>query len=531
MGSGPLAGNLPEDNQPSPLGDPEFARAALPSEWYRIVTVGEMDRFMPGFSSLTDSERWDIVVYTLSLNFPEDAFPEVEVVYLASCAECHGEQGEGTEFAAAITDVSAIASMSANELYQVISDGSTPGMPGFEDDLTDTQRRSMAAYLQYLAFTRGIAANTDEEIPLAIAEFTSIRGKVANLTNDDQIPSGMEVTLHGFDDQAEVVTEQRSIDQSGEFEFLDIELVGERIFVVTAEYGGVLYGTDVAHLVEGEDLFLPLDIFETTMESESIQVDRLHVIFNIPFEGTLEVTELLSVSNVGNRTLANADGEGVFRIHLPDEARNLKFESGALGDRFLRNEFGIVDRFAVRPGVGSHEIVFSFELPYDGRLNFEQEMEYQVEAVVLLLPESGPDLNGNNLQDLGVQALGGNNYQNYIVEDLFPGDVLDVTLRRGQNDVVGGSSGSRNLLIGLGILGAALLLVGYWWYRTRTEGSTRSYFDTPRDFEEEKDALLQELAELDDEFEDGSIDEKEYQRERRQLMSELRQLMQSDGYD
>jgi mono/diheme cytochrome c family protein len=66
LGDGELANEL--SFAPAPLGDPEFASAADPLEWYRTVTVGNLDRLMPGFVSLTDQQRWDVVGYALSLS-------------------------------------------------------------------------------------------------------------------------------------------------------------------------------------------------------------------------------------------------------------------------------------------------------------------------------------------------------------------------------------------------------------------------------------------------------------------------------
>lgn len=66
MGDGELAASL--QFPPAALGDPEVARAARPEEWYSVVTQGRIDRLMPGFVSLTDQERWDVVGYALSLS-------------------------------------------------------------------------------------------------------------------------------------------------------------------------------------------------------------------------------------------------------------------------------------------------------------------------------------------------------------------------------------------------------------------------------------------------------------------------------
>lgn len=66
LGDGELANGLAF--APAPLGDPEFARKSDPLDWYRAVTIGNLDRLMPGFKSLSDQQRWDVVGYALSLS-------------------------------------------------------------------------------------------------------------------------------------------------------------------------------------------------------------------------------------------------------------------------------------------------------------------------------------------------------------------------------------------------------------------------------------------------------------------------------
>ena len=77
LGNGELADGLAF--APAPLGDPEFAREADPLEWYRAVTIGNLDRLMPGFVSLSDQQRWDVVGYALSLSATSARADEPEV--------------------------------------------------------------------------------------------------------------------------------------------------------------------------------------------------------------------------------------------------------------------------------------------------------------------------------------------------------------------------------------------------------------------------------------------------------------------
>jgi mono/diheme cytochrome c family protein len=93
MGDGPNAATLP--NPVAALGDPELAQNSTPSEWFSIVSNGNLDRFMPPFHSLSDRQRWDVVAYSFMLSNPPDELRHGAEVYDAECAVCHGPGGAG----------------------------------------------------------------------------------------------------------------------------------------------------------------------------------------------------------------------------------------------------------------------------------------------------------------------------------------------------------------------------------------------------------------------------------------------------
>jgi len=71
LGDGVQAAQLPFF--PSAIGDPELARAASPEDWFRIISFGRLQRFMPPFeSALTEQERWDVLAYVYGLGWDEE---------------------------------------------------------------------------------------------------------------------------------------------------------------------------------------------------------------------------------------------------------------------------------------------------------------------------------------------------------------------------------------------------------------------------------------------------------------------------
>src|SRR5512143_4331115 len=71
LGDGPQSMQLPV-TVPG-IGLPEVARSAKPADWFKIVSQGNLDRFMPPFGgSLSDQQRWDVVAYALSLHTTQE---------------------------------------------------------------------------------------------------------------------------------------------------------------------------------------------------------------------------------------------------------------------------------------------------------------------------------------------------------------------------------------------------------------------------------------------------------------------------
>ena len=71
LGDGPQSMQLPV-TVPG-IGLSEIARSASPAEWFKIVTQGNLERFMPPFvGALSDQERWDVISYVFTLHTTAD---------------------------------------------------------------------------------------------------------------------------------------------------------------------------------------------------------------------------------------------------------------------------------------------------------------------------------------------------------------------------------------------------------------------------------------------------------------------------
>ena len=498
LGDGELAANL--QFPPAPLGQADFARRAAPSQWYTAVTAGNLERFMPPFASLSDGERWAVAGYALSLHVTADQLEQGEALYEAECAACHGPDGPGANLSVGRL----LVDRSAEELYHTITEGAGEGMPGYAESLSEDQRWALAAFLQ----RRDLTAGTSQPEPLLVdaadqPEVGAIRGAIRNGTFGAVVPAGLEVELHGIDGEQEVLTQTTLADGDGQFAFEGLEAVPGRLYYTSLVYQGIPFESELAHMrADQEWLELPLTIYEPSAETEALRIARLHLLIDFPAEGTARVLELWALTNPTDRVID--DPQGVLHISLPAGATNVQFDELAPGGRFRETPTGYLDTAPVPPGTGAGDLAFGFDLLFENRLEFRQLIDHPVEAVVILVVPGGPSLSGAGMQDMGLLDMGGVAMQAYSLEALAPGETLTFRISGGA-----GGGGGLGLLIGGGTLGAALVLAGLWWYRGSRppqEPAQRPAIQEPAD----RAGLLQAIAQLDDEYEGGQLDEAEY---------------------
>ncbi len=457
LGDGVMSANL--DVQPSLLGDPAFASGVLPADWYITVTQGRMERFMPPFVNLSDTQRWDVVSYALSLSVPADQLEQGDVVYQEVCADCHGERGDALAPGVNLRDLALLTNTSLDDFYTLITQGKN-SMPALEGALSESDRLAAAVYVRTLAFSD----ETTDQVPASDMSIGSIHGSIENGTEGADLPHGLEVTFIAFEGNQLVFEKEIPVDAGGKFEVHDLEIVPGRIFGALTEYQGVRYFNTAGHMLEDNlSLELPLTVFETTTDDSLIVVDRLHLIFDYSIEGVVEVSELLLMTNTGDRTIAGQDGLNEIRITLPKGFSNLRFADSPELLGFTEDADGFVIHEAFIPGEAV-ETYFSFTLTYERSLDYQQPVDYPVEAIVILKTQGPPSISGEGLSDMGARDMGGIFMESYRMDPLERGEILELRLS-GRHPARVDSSSTTNLIIGAAALGLTLIVLFFVWWK------------------------------------------------------------------
>lgn len=604
MGDGPQAANLA--NPVAAIGSPDLARQAKPVAWYNIVTNGEMNLFMPPFSgSLTDRQRWDVVAYVFTLSAPSQAVQEGQGIYTGQCASCHGASGRGDGPQAASpaakvpdwSDSSRLAQFSAQDLYDATSKGIAPGMPAFSGQLSAEQTWAVASYVRSLSFVSGSSgaiasaatqsatdttpvqavtaqttpaapAATDQSSTTAPAAITTavtpapttaasnatptpvgtvvtgkvnINGKVT-FNAGGSLPSGLSVSLLGYDNMTQVSTATAPINADGTFAFTGVDIVAGRVWLAQVEYNKVAFTSQPLHdtdIKAGQDATMNVTITASSTDASVLKAQRLHVFFDFSTAGSLQVAELFIVQNPTDKAVVPVSATNPsLTFELPKDATNLQFQDGTLGDgRYVQtaNGFGVTDSITPQ---GTAQVLFAYEVPYtNNKASLSVPITMPVDSAVVLAPASGVNIGGSQVVAAGTQNVqGSGTFALYTADNLAKGSTLDLTVSGMPSTQTGAAAGTTSsnggngllfLVIGLAVFGVVLIGGGFWLVRQRRaaavadEGEVETLAPA---IGETPESILDAIVALDDLYQAGELPEEAYKERRAELKDRLKHL-------
>lgn len=536
MGDGPQSMQLPV-TVPG-IGLPEVARSASPAEWFKIVTQGNLDRFMPPFvGALNDQQRWNVVSYVLTLHTTPEQIALGKSLFESQCADCAGK----------FTDQTKMAALSEDDLIQIIRNGQGD-TPAFGKDFSVDEAYAVAAYLRRLTFAAPPLASTPEAAATLTETASAVNGTSEAVTSSSStpeampapgvvsgsvemtsgsLPANLDVTLHGFDhaqDQTsgpqEVLTLNATTAPDGTFKFENVEMPENRIFLAEVSYAGIKYqsGFSAAKANSTAISLSPVKLYEPSEDLSLLTLDQVHIYTDFATSGTAQFLEIYAFSNQSDKSVViSTDGTSIPFIKLPDNAQSAGYEVGQNSAPFVSADKGI----AVVPSDTPYSIIAFFSLPYDKKLEINQPFAIEASSVILLIPE-GMKVDGQRLTNKGIQAIQNNNYQEFSASDLKAGDTLNFTISgRPKTSSATGIDTRQGLLIGAGVLGILLILAGAFLYirdRRRDEE-----YNNEAEFES-TDEVMDAILALDDLHRAGKISDEAYQTRREELKEILKDM-------
>lgn len=374
--------------------------------------------------------------------------------------------------------------------------------------------------------------------PVAAANEGRLEIKVLNGSADNKPVANQAVKLlTGTENQQGPPADlgQKTTDENGVAVWENLKSDAGQLYQARTTFRDAEYPTETLEFTPDKPIQRStLMVYDATAEDPGLTFDtvRLIVVGVDPNAKTVGIVENVNVNNPSKKAYIGTSDAGngpraTVRYPLPGNVLDVNLR----GDLATSQVIGTMDGFTatapVRPGVST--LIMTYTVPYQtDSIDMVRQFTYPVKEIRLALPADSPVLvRSDTVNTAGTTDLNGRQYRLYTSGALAKGTPVTIRL---QNLPAGTSSDSggfnltdRNaLIIAAGAL-LALLLLGlgiYLWRRRRTLGGGPGKPATEE--EELPERLLKTIAELDAAYEEGAIDEADYQRDRQAAKDRLR---------
>ena len=458
----------------------------------------------------------------------------------ASCVNCHGVDGVGAGQEPAIPSLvdAKWLRQDENALRAAIAD---PAHPQTADlDAAEVALASLASRRFTLGFDQQtVRAEGDGVITVRLRNGTT-----------GQALGPLAISLLLFDGENLVAEHQATADADGVAAFDGLPTDPSWAFVAEAKYQGIPFNSEMQQFEPtAAALEFPLEVYDPGGNKEDVSITRAHWVVNLETPDRLDVAELYVFDNTSKRVYEGehkgpGDKPLVLALFMPPEATDVSFEGGELGDRFLEVNGATYDTLPLAPG--QRQVLLRYSLPVsDGRAALSHPVAYPIAALNLLAPDLGMDIEAADWQVGDKLQTPSGDYLNYsltnIAADASPNVIFDgisadrltriAPVDEAHRQIVDpsatpGISGQPYLpfvVVGLGI---AILGLGILWVSRRQRALQ---VQQPALRQAQHQALIQQIADLDDAYEAGEMSEAEYRAQRQMLKSRLVILMREDG--
>ncbi|GAC1465941.1 MAG: hypothetical protein PVSMB5_08240 [Ktedonobacteraceae bacterium] len=382
----------------------------------------------------------------------------------------------------------------------------------------------------------------------AAASDGHIYGQLLDGSNKNAPLANQTVTLQVAQGSGGKDASSAKTDAQGNFSFVNLATDKTLSYAVYIRYQGAQYVSPVVTLDSKPEQKLDLTVYEATRDAQNIAIVQASVLVREPDvrRGVLSVSEVFALQNLNNHAYvgsfdASQGKPNALRFTLPQGAKNVALGKGFEGYHVIQVDRGFASDAALLPG--SNEFSFSFELPYTtSTYDFQYETIYPTVQLSFLVD---PNLHAsvNTLKAAGVVEASNHSYL------VFKGTVLparqQITMHlEGLPLTASASSPSFNAttiwLIVAVVLMCALAALTWFLYRSRRNAALavagqpksaqrpagKNVVPQPAHAREERQQkLLQELLQLDKDYEAGKLAKAAYEERRGKAKARLRTLM------
>jgi len=364
-------------------------------------------------------------------------------------------------------------------------------------------------------------------------------------------PADIQVLLliTGADSQL-IATGQTVTTEEGRFQFDQVPRTDTGSYAFSVDYAGVFYGASLTGQAFSGQAFsgqalsgeVRLTVYEPTQDVSVIRVtNQVMVLARIDGKNRqVSAVEFVRLSNTSDRTLVpnlgSAEQPSFLRFSLPPLAEDLDVGSDLPGGDIVSIGTGFALTSPVVPG--EHFVEFSFRFPYQGdSVSYRQSLPQGADVYQVMLPEKFAGVGVVPLQAIPDVEVEDVTYRVWEQRGIEPGQGVALKLTglpepglgaRLGKAVTDGTFWQVAIPIALGAVFAALLLLGVLRPgRFAVEPGAATVDGRSRD-PAGREAIVREIASLDERFQSGDVAENHYRQRRESLVS---QILEDSGPD
>ena len=350
-----------------------------------------------------------------------------------------------------------------------------------------------------------------------------IDGQLINGTRGAGPPSGVTVTVHVLRDRAKIGEQLVQTDDGGGFHLEGLSTGPGAVYFPIVEYGGAAYFPERPIVLDqAPEQRVEIRVFEPTNLDDAIAFDRANMLITAVNPGALTVLEMGAVVNGADRTyVGTAAGDGppaTLRFALPRGASEVTPQAGLPPAALVGTADGFFSTNPILPG--RHELALSYQVPFEGStLDIAKRLEYPTAAFNLYVPATAVSVVSPQLTAAGTSEMGGQRYQVYGAQGLPGGSQIALRFSG-----LPASAGARAQQLGFAVLGFGVVGLGgaaLFALRRRSAEPTLEAVAAAREAGSPRLELLRALAELDERFTAGEVDEQRYRVERQEGKARL----------
>ena len=519
--------------------DPAFVETRSPQDLHDVISDGRMENMMPPWKeALSEQEIWDVTAYVWSLHLDAADLADGAAAYERGCVECHGSDGAGAAQTPPIPDLADAQWLASNqtEYLDAVTTASHPQVEG----LSESEIALATEIARDFSLGFGVAATN-------VGGDGIIDVLVENATTGKKLGSA-PVRLYMFEADSFVSSRSAETDAEGRATFEALPTDASWVYVAEAQYNDLPFSSDVQQFEnQSSSLEIALPVYDGGGTAADIRVERAHWVLNLSSPQRLDVGEIYILSNTGDHVYDGEKGEdGVRRVltlSVPANAANVGVEGATLGERFLVEENAVIDTMPMVPG--QRQVLIRYSLPIEnGRVEMSHPIAYAVDHLNLLVPDKGMTIEAKEWEEGAAMPSQDGSYRNFSRMNLEPGAESGAVLSNIQPEMLApngdhptggreivdsqatpGISGQPYFPYLVALLGVIVLVVGTV-YALRRQKHSKS--QAPQLREQQRQSLIQELADLDDDFAEGKLSRSDYESERAMLKAQLIALMREE---